>query len=547
MVYKSVENVEPKKKSEGKGEVIMLRVFEAFSGIGTQRMALRNLGIEHEVVAIAEIDKWALLSYSAIHCDMTDEMINSYDKYPCREEIADWLSKMNIGYDFKNNKPYDWHKHITQNNNFLEKHYLANKLSKNLGDISKIAIEDIPDHDLFTYSFPCQDISVAGKGKGFEPGSGTRSSLLWECEKIIKAKKPKYLLMENVKALIFKKFKPGFEKWLRLLEELGYTNYWQVLNAKDYGVPQNRERVFCVSILGAHEPYVFPKPIPLNKRLKDVLEDEVDERFYINNEKADKLLQQLINKGQLKDGITTVDGTINEPRAKNVSNCIKARYDAGISNLRSDGTMVVEPVIKKVGNIYPSKSQNGEIHQVDGISPTLRTGNNDSPKIIEPKIVASRERNPDNPSDRTTGSPTEQGLEVNKQGISNTITSVQKDNLVLEPSNIKHTELPCIFDDRDKGFGVKTQDICPTQRAERNGIKCIGVDYRIRKLTPKECWRLMGISDEDFEKAQKMNSNTQLYKQAGNAIVVNVLEGIFRKLFLSKSKEKGNKLEEQLE
>lgn len=461
----------------------MLRVFEAFSGIGTQRMALRNLGIEHEVVAIAEIDKEALLSYSAIHCDMTDEMINSYDKYPCREEIADWLSKMNIGYNFKNNKPYDWHKHITQNNNFLEKHYLANKLSKNLGDISKIAIEDIPDHDLFTYSFPCQDISVAGKGKGFEPGSGTRSSLLWECEKIIKAKRPKYLLMENVKALIFKKFKPGFEKWLRLLEELGYTNYWQVLNAKDYGVPQNRERVFCVSILGTHEPYVFPKPIPLNKRLKDVLEDEVDERFYINNEKADKLLQQLINKGQLEDGITTVDGTINEPRAKNVSNCIKARYDAGISNLRSDGTMVVEPAIKKVGNIYPSKGQNGEIYQVDGISPTLRSGqgltgsgigSNNSPKIIEPKIVAS---------------------------------------------------------------------LCPTQRAERNGIKCIGVDYRIRKFTPKECWRLMGISDEDFEKAQKMNSNTQLYKQAGNAIVVNVLEGIFRKLFLSKSKEKGNKLE----
>lgn len=232
-----------------------------------------------------------------------------------------------------------------------------------------------------------------------------------------------------------------------------------------------------------------------------------DIRYTFNNEKADKLLQQLINKGQLEDRITTVDGTINEPQAKDVSNCIKAKYDAGISNLRSDGTMVVEPAIKTVGNIYPSKGQNGEIYQVDGISPTLRSG---------------------------------QGLTGSGIGSNNSPK-------IIEPSNIKHTELPCIFDDRDKGFGVKTQDICPTQRAERNRIKCIGIDYRIRKLTPKECWRLMGISDEDFEKAQEVNSNTQLYKQAGNAIVVDVLEGIFRKLFLSKSKEKGNKLEEQLE
>lgn len=525
----------------------MLRVFEAFSGIGTQRMALRNLGIEHEVVAIAEIDKEALLSYSAIHCDMTDEMINSYDKYPCREEIADWLSKMNIGYDFKNNKPYDWHKHITQNNNFLEKHYLANKLSKNLGDISKIAIEDIPEHDLFTYSFPCQDISVAGKGKGFEPGSGTRSSLLWECEKIIKAKKPKYLLMENVKALIFKKFKPGFEKWLRLLEELGYTNYWQVLNAKDYGIPQNRERVFVVSILGEHEPYEFPKPVELKLRLKDVLEDEVDERFYINNEKAAKLIEQLIEGGKLESNRSTfiaknMSSKHRQPSGKpsDTSCSLPARDYKGLDNY---GSNIVVEKAERLGGLYDKKDrkhQAGSVWNKEKIAPTLDTMQGGNSK---PMIVASRGRNPDNPSDGTTGSPTEQRLEVNKQGISNTNTSVQKDNLVLEPSNIKHTELPCIFDDRDKGFGVKTQDICPTQRAERNGIKCIGVDYRIRKLTPKECWRLMGISDEDFEKAQKMNSNTQLYKQAGNAIVVNVLEGIFRKLFLSKSKEKGNKLE----
>ena len=207
-----------------------IKVFEAFSGIGTQRMALRNLGIEHEVVAIAEIDKYDLKSYEAIH----------------------------------GNCPY-------------------------LGDISKIDPNTIPDHDLFTYSFPCQDISVAGKQKGLDMDSGTRSGLLWECQKVIDAKKPKYLLMENVKNLVGKKHKHNFDKWLEWLEEQGYSNYWKVLNSKDYGIPQNRERVFCVSILGKHEPYIFPEKKELTIRLKDILEDEVNERYYLSEERVAQL------------------------------------------------------------------------------------------------------------------------------------------------------------------------------------------------------------------------------------------------------------------
>ncbi len=205
----------------------MLRVFEAFAGIGTQRMSLRNLGIPHEVVAIAEIDKFAIKSYEAIHGPVN-----------------------------------------------------------NLGDISKINPDNIPDHDLFTYSFPCQDISVAGKQAGLDIDSGTRSGLLWECQKVIATKKPKYLLMENVKNLVGKKHKPNFDKWLDWLESQGYTNYWQVLNAKDYGIPQNRERVFCVSILGEHSPYVFPGKQELTIRLKDILEDDVDEKYYLSEEKT---------------------------------------------------------------------------------------------------------------------------------------------------------------------------------------------------------------------------------------------------------------------
>lgn len=207
-----------------------LKVFEAFAGIGTQRMALRNLGIDHEVVAISEIDKFAIKSYEAIHGEV-----------------------------------------------------------KNLGDITKIKVEDIPNHDLFTYSFPCQDISLAGKLKGLDKNSDTRSSLLWECERIIENKKPKYLLMENVKNLVGKKFKPYFEEWLKVLENLGYSNYWQVLNAKDYGVPQNRERVFCISILDCSIPFNFPEPFKLQVRLKDILESEVDEKFYLSQKQVEKI------------------------------------------------------------------------------------------------------------------------------------------------------------------------------------------------------------------------------------------------------------------
>lgn len=355
----------------------MLRVFEAFAGIGTQRMALRNLGIEHEVVAISEIDKFAIKSYEAIHGQ-----------------------------------------------------------TRNLGDIANIKIEDIPDHDLFTYSFPCQDISLAGKMQGLEKDSETRSSLLWECERIIESKKPKYLLMENVKNLVGKKFKPYFEEWLKVLENLGYSNYWEVLNAKDYGIPQNRERVFCVSILNSAKPFVFPEPIKLPIKLKDLLESKVDEKFYLSQEQVAKIkfsnFEQKKSQIQRKDWCDTL--------------CARDFKDPKCVEIES------EPI--RIGGIFDTdkKHQAGSIWDKEGLAPTLDTmqGGWRQPSII--------------------------------------------------------------------------------------------TDFRVRKLTPLECWRLMGCSDEDFYKAESVNSNTQLYKQAGNAIVVNVLEGIFSNMPFGseKSKQKNN-------
>ena len=411
-------------------------------------MALRNLGIDHEVVAVAEIDKFAIKSYEAIH-----------------------------GETF------------------------------NLGDVSQVEIEDIPDHDLFTYSFPCQDISVAGNGLGLDEGSGTRSGLLWECQKIIAGKKPKYLLLENVKNLVGKRHKPNFDKWLEWLEEQGYSNYWEVLNAKNYGVPQNRERVFVVSILGEHEPYEFPEPIELTTRLKDVLEDEVEENFYLTEDKVMRLTFNMDKKQfEEMDRINQI-----------------AQYDT------------------------PTRNNSNRFRTYDetGLAPTLGTmgGGGLGPHVI----AASRGRNPENPSDRTVGSPTEQRLEINKQGTSNTITTVQKDNYLVEGISDKLSfvkrksleiiaekgRLPEYYNPYNKS---EITDIAPTitttsSRSGSSGQVMINKNFRIRKLTPLECWRLMGFSDEDFHKVEAVNSNSQLYKQAGNSIVVDVLEAIFKQLF----------------
>ena len=417
----------------------MLRVFEAFSGYGSQSLALERLGIEHEVVAISEIDKYALQAYYALH----------------------------------------------------------SKDIPNLGDISKLDVNDIPEHDLFTYSFPCQDISVAGKTKGIVKGE-TRSGLLYECERIIEAKRPKYLLLENVKNLVGKKFKAQFEEWLAYLESLGYTNYWKVLNAKDYGVPQNRERVFVISILGEHEEYEFPKAIPLDKCIRDILEDEVDKKYYLSDEYTKRFIESTKKSKYPMGDAYTVLGTTVENEEEKGTNSRHWVYDTNDSISTLSATDYKQPKqiaeINQVGMLdIKGNEQVRRVYGDNGISPTLNTmqGGNRQPKIIElPCIAASRGRNPENPSSRVAGEPTEQRLEFNTKGTSNTLTRVQKDNYVVEQT------------------------------------------YRIRKLTPRECFRLMGLNDDDIDKIQATGvSNTQQYKMAGNSIVVDVLEAIFKKLF----------------
>ena len=165
---------------------------------------------------------------------------------------------------------------------------------RNLGDMTKIDWEKVEDFDLLFYSTPCQSISAAGLQHGFAEGSGTRSSIIWNVRDAVRIKRPKYLCLENVKAMVSKKFMPMFNLWQSELERLGYVNFAKVLNSKDFGVPQNRERIFLVSIridgleyLEGKIQYHFPKPFPLEKRLKDVLEEHVDEKYYL----SDKMLE----------------------------------------------------------------------------------------------------------------------------------------------------------------------------------------------------------------------------------------------------------------
>lgn len=552
----------------------MIKVFEAFAGYGSQSMALRRLGIDFEVVGISEIDKYAIQAYMAVHGD-----------------------------------------------------------TPNYGDISKIDWSSVPDLDFLTYSFPCTDISTAGQQKGLAEGSGTRSSLLWECRKAIEAKRPKYLLMENVKNLVSKKFTPYLKEWLRFLEGQGYSNYTKVLNAKDFGVPQNRERVFMVSILG-EASFHFPKPFTLEKRLKDVLEKDVDESFYLS-EKIVKTFLARNEKNKAKGNGFKFEPTMGDVIASSI--------------LTNAGSRDCDNNVYVVGNTNPSgQGMNGNVFDSNGLCPTLATNKGEGPRILAPISCALRGRNPENPSYGKAGIELEQTLELGTD-IANCITTVQKDSLVAEPSlYIKQAtkkgyieippggvfdasypesltrrgrvqdngkvsptltaggEPPCLyegieakifqsprgfnkgalFDDcpaitssrwQDNNFVTEPQVLTPkrteygkalrkdydagriqesrhnmTELEPRtdgisNTITTVQKDnllmedftnYRIRKLTPRECFRLMGVSEEDIDNIQQSGiSKTQQYKMAGNSIVVDVLYYIFKKMFVDKSCE----------
>ena len=448
-----------------------MKIIELFAGIGACSKALTNLGIEHEIVDAVEIDKYAIKSFNAVH-----------------------------GTNFEPQDITKWDKDI--------------------------------DCDLIMQGSPCQDFSVAGLGKGGDEGSGTRSSLMYETLRIVEKLKPKYVIWENVKNLLSKKHRHNFDAYIASMQQLGYNSYYQVLNAKNYGVPQNRERVFTVSIRndGNFDSYFeFPEPIPLEKKLKDMLEDNVDEKYYLSD---DKVLQLKIKEKDISNTVRTGGrGSLDRHQrdmVKVVGNLDIKGHDQIKRVYGKDG---VSPTITTMegGNRQPKSIDdtyaNREPREYSEACPTLRSERSGL-KVAEPFCVASRGRGENN----------EQHLEPRMDGVTNTLTSVQKDNYVaIRTANKQGYDLAKDGDGIDLaypesktrrgrvGHGVAKTLECGSTMGTLDG-------YRIRKLTPKECWRLMGFDDSDFEKAEKVNSNTQLYKQAGNSIVVKVLEAILKEL-----------------
>ena len=455
-----------------------MKVFSLFSGIGAFEKALDNLEIPYELVAYCEIDKYASKSYAAIHG--VDEAMN-------------------------------------------------------LGDITKVDEKKLPkDIDLITYGFPCQDISLAGKQKGLfnEDGTQTRSGLFFEALRIIEETRPKVAIAENVKNLTSKKFALQFKIVLDSLKAAGYNNYFKVLNAKDYGIPQNRERVFIVSIRKDidNSSFHFPAGFHLNWRLKDMLEDEVDEKFYlsekmVNSFNAHKERNKANGNGF---GWNPTDGNV-------IANTILA---AG--NCRpSDNFVYTSDSIEMVGMLdMKANEQVRRVYGTDGISPTLNTmqGGHRQPKILVreatkkgyAEAVEGDSINLEQPNSKTRRGRI-------GHGVAQTLTTSPQQGVVLKVGNIYPSG-------GENGNLYLDSGLSPTLKAgtgvKGNGIgscnapKIVQADtLRIRKLTPKECFRLMGFDDESFFKAEAVNSNTQLYKQAGNSIVVPVVEHIIEALF----------------
>lgn len=327
-----------------------VRLIELFAGYGSTAMALKRLGVNFEHWRISEWDVNATASYKAVHFPNAD---TDYSTGKTKEQLVEELYELGISSDGKTpmtkqqilRKGYAWL--CSTNNNFRNTNNIGSIVNRSGADLG------IVDTDKYTYilcyTFPCQDISLSGKQAGFDENSGTRSSLLWQVSKLLfecrgLGSLPQVLLMENVNAIHNKKNMPNFQKWLDTLADLGYKTYWQDMNSKDYGVPQNRCRTFAVSLLD-ERPYIFPEPISLEKRLKDVLEDKVGEEFYINSDKAYQLIVSLVDKGVLpsKSCQQPIDLSTRQPDVRDVANCVKTEQRGIINFAQAETGVAIAP------------------------------------------------------------------------------------------------------------------------------------------------------------------------------------------------------------
>ena len=463
-----------------------IRLIEFFGGYGSQALALKYLGIKFEHWKLVEWAVKSIQAYKDIH--MTNENEDYSDFIP-KESLIEILFNLGISQNY--NEPMKKEQIARLNEKQLRTIYNNIYVTNNLVNIQQVNGKDLDIKDtdkydyILTYSFPCQDLSLAGKGKGMSDTT-TRSGLLWEVERILTEckEKPQILLMENVPMVHSEDNLEDFNKWKFRLEELGYKNYFQDLIATDYGIPQTRNRCFMISLLGDYS-YTFPKPIPLRSKLKDMLEDNVDEKYFLSDKMLDyccgvnqkqskfprgeRFMQSLkqTNEENIATTITTNAG--NRP----TDNFIKIRNANSKGYLEAyegDGVDISTRMEYHRGTVQKGKSQ------------TLTTmGGNNQGVCVKPKVLGG----------------------IGEKKSNGGTQWYQQDR---------------IYDD-NVSISV-TKECNPFYKT----------DLRIRKLTPKECFRLMGVKDEDYERCAKNQSDSSLYHLAGDSIVVNVLMAIFKEL-----------------
>lgn len=492
-----------------------LTMISTFSGVGMQERGFYNSNLfDIDVLATSDVDKDAILSYAAIHCGLTNELIENYESYPPKEDMVNELKENNIGYDFKNNKCFDWGKLAKRKGMNIEKYWLAMKLANNLGDICKV--KELPYCDLLTFSFPCQSISVAGRQEGIVKDE-TRSGLVYEIVRLIETAKknntlPKYLLLENVAALVSKKFIGDFNNLNDFFDEIGYNVYWELINGKDCGIPQNRNRCFAVYIRKDIDngQFKFPEPFDNGIRLKDVLEDEVDEKFYISQDKVSRFITNLNTKDSLSYDACQAGGEGKSREYNDYCPTLSARD-------YKDPRIINDNAVKQIGNIVNTGNwdnpQRRRIYLPEGCSPALNTcgGGGLEPKILQiGKINSSQD-----------------GVVVSEEGIAPTHTAGHGNTpKVLKVGNVNPSG-------NGMNGNVFSEDgLAPTLTTNKGEGNKILSQFRIRKLTPKETFRLMGLEDEDCDNAAKLGvSNSALYKIAGNGIITNCCELIAEHLY----------------
>ena len=448
-----------------------IRLITLFSGYDSQALALKYLGVDFEHYKTCE---WAVKSIQALKDLHFEEDTKGYSKDLETSQIKEFLFNKGISSNY--NEPMNMAQINRLNDKQTRTIYNNIKATHNLVNIQQVKGNDLEiiDKDkytyIMTYSFPCQDLSLAGNRKGMSDTS-TRSGMLWEVERILTEceEKPQILLMENVPQVHGEGNKEDFNKWQFRLEELGYKNYWQDLIATDYEIPQTRNRCFMVSILGDYN-YTFPKPIPLKLKLKDMLEDNVDEKYYL----SDKQISDIQTWNAYEKPLENMEKTDQ----KNISPTLTTR-----SGAYAAGMILVKNATKK-----------GYLEATDG----------------DGVDISSR---------------MEHHRGTVQKGKIQTLTT--QNNLGVCIGTYQYAKSDTFMQGKDRlQLGKEVSDTLQTSQKE--GI--VNGNLRIRKLTPKECFRLMGVKDEDYEKIAKNQSDSSLYHLAGDSIIVNVLMAIFKEM-----------------